>query len=85
MLKALTTTGVLILGLSEDNIKWLERGQPIDIKPDQLLSEAELLSLRRIVIFAGKDEESMLRELESKFPKAAGYQADRRPDPSRAP
>jgi hypothetical protein len=55
---------LLLLGLSEENVRRLQLGQPIDLDTAELRTEAHQdYPSMLVVIFAGKTEESMAAEI----------------------
>jgi len=63
--RATTRAGndLIIIGLSKENRKWLDAGQPIDI--NQVTCGDAVPKGLQLLIFGGLDEESMQTELQA--------------------
>jgi len=65
MIKAVTTKGDIILGLSNENIRRLKKGEPITFNLQELIG-----SDRNVIIFHGKTEKEMLKTMKPAIKEA---------------
>jgi len=58
MIKAVTTNGDIVLGLTDENIERLQKDEPISFNLQELTG-----SDRNVIIFHGKNEQDLLKTM----------------------